>query len=346
MSIALRNHPMRKKTRNGILTLIVLGAGVCTCGVAADPVPTNTKGTADGTTKSDKKDAKPPKPLKVYLMSGQSNMVGMGTIRGEGSHTLETLVKKKKAFTHLVDKDGKWVVRDDVFFVDITNRRIAKWMQVGVMGRNVGPEVQFGFVMGDHHDNRVLVIKIAQGNRSISFDVMPPSSRIGFPKKGKFYKGWQYDAFVKDAHKILNNLKDYFPAYEGQGYEICGFCWWQGHKDGGLSQRYYERHLVNLINDLRKEFKAPKAPFVVATVGFGGVGMGKKYKEILNAQMAVSDYRTYPEFKGNVASFDTRKMAVPGAGYHYNNSARTYMLVGDAFGREMIRLLKKKEKTK
>jgi hypothetical protein len=283
------------------------------------------------------------KPVKVYLLSGQSNMVGMGIIGGDKTGTLETLVKKEKKFQHLVDADGKWNVRNDVFFVDLTNKRITKWMTVGVMGRTLGPEVQFGHLLGDHHDEMVLVIKIAQGNRSIGHDLTPPSSRIGASKEGKFYKGWQYDVFITDANKILNNLKDYFPAYKGQGYEVAGFCWWQGHKDGGMSQRYYERHLVNLINDLRTEFKAPKAPFAIATVGFGGKSMDKKYRAILKAQMAVADPKKYPKFAGNVASTDIRDLwrnsGPNNQGHHYNGNAETYMLVGDALGRSMLTMI-------
>jgi len=288
-----------------------------------------------------KPDKTPPdtaKPLKVYLLCGQSNMVGMGRIAGDGPETLETLVKREGRFQHLIGDDGKWTTRNDAYFVDLTNRRIAKWLTVGVMGRNVGPEVQFGHIMGWYHDEMVLVIKIAQGNRSISFDLTPPSSRIGAPKKGKFYTGWQYDVFIKDAHKILDNLKEYFPAYKDQGYEVAGFCWWQGHKDAGLSARYYERHLVNLINDFRKEFDAPKAKFVVATVAFGGKSMSRAYRAIHKAQMAVSDFDKHPEFKGNVASIDTKPFW-RGGGYHYGNNAETFTLVGDALGREMVRLI-------
>jgi hypothetical protein len=288
-----------------------------------------------------------PKPIKVYILMGQSNMVGFGRINGDGPGTLQTLVHKEGKFKHLADAQGKWIVRDDVFFIDITNRRITQWLKPGVMGRNIGPELQFGFLMGDFHDEQVIVLKAAQGNRSISFDVMPPSSRIGMKKQGKFYSGWQYDAHVKDIRAILGNLKDYFPDYQGQGYEIAGFCWWQGHKDAGLSQRYYERHLVNLINDLRAEFRSPNAKFVVATVGFGGKGMSKTYRQILKAQMAVSDDEKYPEFADNVASFDTRPfwraagVSPGGGGHHYNGNAETYMLVGDELGKAMIELIKK-----
>jgi hypothetical protein len=47
------------------------------------------------------------------------------------------------------------------------------------------------------------------------------------------------------------------PGYKGQGYEISGFGWFQGHKELGSSKQDYESNLVNLINDLRKEFTAP-----------------------------------------------------------------------------------------
>jgi alpha-galactosidase len=189
------------------------------------------------------------------------------------------------------------------------------------------------------------VIKIAQVNRSISFDVTPHSSRVGAPKEPPFYKGWQYDKFVEDAHKILDNLKDYYPDYEGQGYEIAGFCWWQGHKDHGIQQLFYELHLVNLIKDLRKEFKAPNAPFAIATVGFDGKNMSKGYREILKAQMAVAKAKEYPEFAGNVMTVDARpfwrsKAQSPGNhGHHYNQNAETYYLVGDDLGRMMVTML-------
>ena len=54
----------------------------------------------------------------------------------------------------------------------------------------------------------------------------------------------------------------------------------------------------------------------------------------------------HPEFAGNVASVDTtgywRDVAEsPGVqGFHYNNNAETYMLVGEAMGKAMVELKK------
>ena len=54
------------------------------------------------------------------------------------------------------------------------------------------------------------------------------------------------------------------PDYQGQGYEIAGFVWFQGHKDKDVPKAVYEKHLVNLIQDLRNEFKTPQMPAVIA----------------------------------------------------------------------------------
>ncbi|MDP7290557.1 MAG: sialate O-acetylesterase, partial [Phycisphaerae bacterium] len=128
---------------------------------------------------------------------------------------------------------------------------------------------------------------------------------------------------------------------------MAGFVWFQGHKDSFTEALIdeYEKHLVNLINDVRKEFKTPHLPAVVATVGFGGHNMQEKFLRILKAQMAVGDAKKHPEYAGNVASVDTRDFwrevdeSPTNQDYHYNRNAETYMLIGDALGRAMVRLL-------
>ena len=99
--------------------------------------------------------------------------------------------------------------------------------------------------------------------------------------------------------------------------------------------------------ELRKEFGAPKAPFVIATIGFGGWKMSGPHKTVATAQLAVSgDKGKYPEFKGNVLTVETRgfwreaDVSPRNQGFHYNQNAETYMLVGEALGKGMLKLLK------
>ena len=53
------------------------------------------------------------KPVQVFILLGQSNMVGLGKVTGpDGS--LDFAVKNKKKYPHLIDADGNWSERTDV----------------------------------------------------------------------------------------------------------------------------------------------------------------------------------------------------------------------------------------
>ena len=60
--------------------------------------------------------------------------------------------------------------------------------------------------------------------------------------------------------------------------------------------------------------------------------------------MAVGDPQQHPEFGGTVSTVDTRDLwreveeSPKEQDYHYNRNAETYMLVGEALGRAMVRL--------
>ena len=161
---------------------------------------------------------------------------------------------------------------------------------------------------------------------------------------------------VFNVTDILDNFASEYPEYAAQGFEIAGFGWWQGHKDqydASYADRY-EFNLENFINEVRAYYEnrypgkiRPKAPFVVATIGFGGAPYtpGTAYYKIYTAQMSISDPVKHPDFAGNVASVDTlgywREAAESpvNQGYHYNRNAETFILVGDAMGRAMADLL-------
>jgi hypothetical protein len=288
--------------------------------------------------------------------------------------TLDTIVKAKKKFPHLLDAKGNWTIRKDVWYKGIVTATANKWLTVGcgASANSIGPELQFGHIMGYYHDQPVLIIKASQGNRSLGWDILPPGSKEftfdgrtyagskdtcpswipGQPKKPvDWYAGKQYDDFVKGTHDVLNNFAKNFPQYKDQGYEIAGFVWWQGHKDGNAAHASrYELNMVNLIKAYRAEFKAPKAPFVIATIGFGGWEMKGPHLTVANAQLAVSGTKgKYPEFVGNVLTVETRgfwkdaSISPRNQDFHYNGNAETYLNVGDALGRGMVKLLNEKK---
>ena len=193
-------------------------------------------------------------PVKVFILGGQSNMQGAGAIkedleRNEGKGSLEYLVQNPPTadqFNHLVDEEGEWVVRDDVW-IWYFDRKGGLSVGYGARNDRIGPELQFGHVVGDRYEDQVLLIKIAWGGKSLGQDFRPPSSG---GEVGPFYK----ELFVH-VHHVLENLETHFPEYDGRGYEVVGFGWHQGWNDR-VNQEFndeYEANMANFIRDARKE---------------------------------------------------------------------------------------------
>ncbi|MAG93170.1 MAG: hypothetical protein CMJ48_05410 [Planctomycetaceae bacterium] len=283
--------------------------------------------------------------FKITGFKGAPPRFWMQKIDLLGNGDLEAVAKREGKFPWLVDGEGNWTVRNDVYLEDARLGKAGSPLSATSNGKSIGPELGFGHVLGTFHDAQVLLIKTAQGNRSLGFDFRPPSS--GRTDPDNEFESAEYKLMVEGVHKTLENIDKVVPGYKGQGYEIAGFVWFQGHKDSFAEQSIaeYEEHLVNLIDDVRKELKTPKLPAVVATIGFGGHNMQDKFLRIFQAQMAVGDPKRHPEYAGNVASIDTRDFwrevdeSPRSQDYHYNRNAETYVLVGDALGRAMVGLL-------
>ena len=318
--------------------------------------------------KPDGKPADMTKPVQVFILLGQSNMVGMGAVAAKGKHaevSLENAVKKDGLYPYLVDSAGNWITRKDVrnVFIMSGKLQVNDWMSPSNR-RTLGPEYGIGNVLGTATSAPVMVLKSCIGNRSLGWDLLPPGSKqyeydgqiyAGYkdsplswpkgtePKKIGWYAGKQYDTDVAGAKQVLADLDKYYPG--AKGYEIAGFFFWQGDKDRykEAHAKHYEENLVRFIKQLRKDFNAPKAKFVVATLGQTDKDNAKgTEKLILDAQMAVDgNTGKYPEFKGNVATVYTHPLSQGGASNgHYNGNAKTYMDIGLAMGEAMLNLLK------
>ena len=322
---------------------------------------------------SDDKPADMTKPVQVYILLGQSNMLGFGTVKGNKDGTLETAVKSKKLYPYLVDDAGNWAERKDVRNVRVMGSGLGgirlfnnEWMTI--KGGRIGPEIGIGHHVGEATDAPVLILKSCIGNRALGWDLLPPGG-VGFeftdskgvtwvhpgykgsperwkkgdePKKINWYAGMQYDGDIARAKKVLSELGKYYPG--AKNYEIAGFFWWQGDRDSrseALSSRY-EKNLVHLIKTLRKDFNAPKANFVCASLGQTKKGATDGGGKILNAMLAVDGSSgKYLEFKGNVASVYAHPLSKGGSsGGHYSGNAETYMNLGEAMGQAMVKLLK------
>jgi len=290
-------------------------------------------------------------PVKVFILAGQSNMEGQGQVSVNPKHPdakgyLDYLVKDPATaarFAHLVGKDGKWIVRDDVW-ISYLDRKGPLTVGFGSKENLIGPELGFGWVIGDALDSPVLLIKCAWGGKSLAKDFRPPSSG------GE--TGPYYSELVTRTKDVLSKIKTYVPGYEGQGYEIAGFGWHQGWNDR-VCQAYnneYEKNMANFIRDIRKDLGVKDMPFVIAETGMGGrAETNPRALSLMKAQAAVAEY---PEFKGNVAFVETKdfwrtaEVSPRPQNYHWNCNAETYYLIGNAMGEAMKKLLAGKSTSK
>ena len=294
------------------------------------------------------------KPLKVFILAGQSNMEGQAVVDLEGKDyndgrgTLVSLMNdpaKRNLFKHLKDENGGWRVRDDVW---VRYQPEAGPLRAGPLTfgytpymdqHHFGPELQFGHVLGDALENEVLLIKTAWGGKSLYVDFRPPSSG------GK--TGPYYTLMIQQVRESLANLKKDFPKSKSAGYELAGFVWYQGWNDGCDPQHAvpeYERNLVNLLKDVRKDLGAPNLPVVIGELTGPWVKAPGEWDELRKAQAAAA---AHPEFAGNVVFVPTHDFVRkpedspnPGHGHHEFGNAETCLLVGDALGKGMEALLK------
>lgn len=303
------------------------------------------------------------KPIKVFILAGQSNMQGHGRISLGKDGDLDYTAKLKE-FAYL-KKDGKWVERKDVWYYhkpgkgDVIKSNLKPGL--GANDKSIGPALAFGHVLGDHFDEQVLLIKCAWGGQAIAMTFRPPSS--GFPDEALFHQlldraktknpkittaefkkifGMRYRQTLSEVNEVLKNLKKHFPDYQGQGYEIAGFFWHQGWNDATNREfaQQYETNMSNFIKDMRKDLGKEKLPFVIATSGMGGPDAkrvaGFLAKSIEPAQMAAAKKHDC------CVAVPTRHFQrhKPGRQVsHWYNSAESYCLVGDACARAMIKLM-------
>jgi hypothetical protein len=349
----------------------------------------------------DGKPADMTKPVQVYILMGQSNMLGAGKIKagkkggekaarkaakkgGEkavtgdksGTGTLEHATKEKGLYPYLIDDAGKWTVRNDVRNVRVMQSKgkmkLSNNEFMTIKGQKIGPEYGIGHVMGHVTDAPVMILKSCIGNRSLGWDLLPPGSKrfeaevtnkktketktfvfAGYkdspskwekgtePERIRWYAGKQYDDDIANAKKVLAELDKHYPG--AKKYEVAGFFFWQGDKDryNAAHSSRYEQNLVQLINQLRKDFNAPEAKFVCATLGQTKKDTEGNEGAILKGQLAVDGKSgKYPQFKGNVATVYTNPLSKGGASNsHYGGNAETYMDVGQAMGWAMAELL-------
>ena len=241
---------------------------------------------------------------------------------------------------------------DDVW-ISYLERQGALTVGYGPKSDRIGPELGFGWVMGEALVEPVLLVKCAWGGKSLAVDFRPPGSgeipySLGEKQDAEIAAdpdivGKYYRETLTLTKAALTKVKDLVPGSDGR-YELVGFGWHQGWNDR-INDKFnaeYEANMANFVRDIRKDLGVTALPFVIAETGM--TGPEEKHPRALSLMKAQAAVAEHPEFKGNVAFVGTKAFWRPqeespsGQGYHWNTNAETYYLIGEAMGEAMKKL--------
>ncbi len=222
-----------------------------------------------------------PKPLKVFILAGQSNMEGHAKVEtfdyiGDDPATAPLLKQMR-------GPDGKPTVCEEVWISYFTgsgneNGEGHGKLTAGYGSRRnpkedsgkIGPEFTFGLTMDAAFDEPVLIIKTAWGGKSLHTDFRSPTAgpyvlsdwqKENYPKQEghgipKDFEKWKadkiketgvyYRLMIEHVKRVLADPQRVCPAYDpAAGYEIAGFVWLQGWNDMVDGHTYPDRGKPN-----------------------------------------------------------------------------------------------------
>ena len=285
------------------------------------------------------------KPLKVFVLVGQSNMQGHAHVR-----TFEHIGMDPKTaplLSEIQGADGQPRVCDQVWISYLSSggeKHGRLTAGFGASGEKIGPELSFGIYLQKALGEPILIIKAAWGGKSLHTDFRPPSAGPyvfnenqleNLRRQGKDLDeikaarqqatGHYYRLTIGHVRKVLANIEQVYPDYDPkQGYELAGLVWFQGWNDmvdrgvypnrdkpGGYDQ--YSTVLAHFIRDVRRDLSSPELPFVIGVMGAGGpvdkyLPGQRRYAGIhTNFRNAMAAPAERPEFKSNVSTVWTEK---------------------------------------
>jgi len=172
------------------------------------------------------------KKIKLFILSGQSNMVGQGA-----SYQLDDAAKRGNERV-LMFENGKW-------------------QPLRPLKKNFGPEIAFGREMAKAWPNETIgIVKQAVGGTGILAWhpnwTKEQANRTNDARKGNLWK-----ALTDKVQK----------ACAAADCQIVGFVWLQGGKDMqkvDLAREYLD-NLKALVQGIRKKFDVPDMPFVLGS---------------------------------------------------------------------------------
>lgn len=260
------------------------------------------------------------RPVKVFIVAGQSNAVGY-------NHTKEYR-KGRDEFP------GPYRHQSGVLFWqtgDTGKKEAQAWATLGIADSGAfGPEVGFAHdLAAGLHPQRIAIVKCASGGtgiaRSLDYSDYIPALK-GFNDRGK---NWHPPADGEEAgllyQRLIKSVRDALSALDRRQteWDLAGFLWMQGEHEAGISRKMaddYDKLLAGFITSVRKDLKTPALPFIVGQVNshtwaYGAIVRGKQALVCQQDRNAVLVKTTDLSRKGSggAAHFDADGMLVLGS---------------------------------
>lgn len=173
------------------------------------------------------------KPVKLFLLGGQSNMDGCGK-----SNELPDVYKKPPANVQIWDNKTKlWV-------------ELGKDSTAIARHEQFGPELAFAHRLSKvYPDHTISIMKTSAGGTKLHTQWLPG-------------KG-MHRVFIRNMNNAIADLEK-----SKTPYEIAGMLWMQGESDSETTEmaNAYEENLKALIADVRKQTKQDELPFVMGRI--------------------------------------------------------------------------------
>ncbi|MFH4968445.1 sialate O-acetylesterase [Gaetbulibacter sp. M240] len=288
--------------------------------------------------------------VRVFILAGQSNMQGQGTIidpEGDPGDLIDIIENDTNGDWAEVGQPNNWTTLDNVYlYYEADGGTIKEKVTVGhgANSNSIGPELMFAHQMDAFYEDPVLIIKTAWGGKSLGEDFRPPSA--------EGTTGPYYNQMIQIIQNVTQNLSTEFPDIGTSQFELTGFAWFQGWNDGDPNKDFgdeYESNLYHLVNDVRNDLGVVQLPFVVTSSGHGGNTQTpdtwvQRIQNIISvAQENVAcDDETYGGYVGFVDTkpFYLERSVSPFKGiHHFHNNALTFLNIGKSMGNEMIRAI-------
>jgi len=245
------------------------------------------------------------RPALVYLLGGQSNMVGVGQV-----NALSPSLRLEQSDVWIYWSG--WPAWRGLQPSSDYSDGSATYM---------GPEVSFGRAMADAHpDREVYLIKHAVGGTDLA-EYWYPGVGDSDPTMGQGYAVWLQT--VRDGLETL--------AAEGVEAQVAGMIWMQGESDATYEpwSLAYRGNLEHLIQRVRDDVGVDDLPFSLGLID--GRDLAVYRDSVRQAQQAVADADPA------VFAFETEDLGTyPSDGWHYQGTGLRVM--GERFAATLLGL--------